>query len=53
MDIKELEDKFREINKEYAGDNEVIHGEMDDALLEYVDCIDIKREFYKYKKWYS
>ena len=53
MTKKELLKTLKDINEKYKGDEEAIHGEMDNALLEYINDPKITEEFDKEDKWYA
>jgi len=53
MDKKELLEKLRFINEELAEDEEVCHVQADQALLDYINDLEVMEAFYKIDKWYA
>jgi len=51
--LEKLIKRFEEIREQYKGDEEVIHGKMDDALLQYIDSDRITELFNADTKWYA
>lgn len=53
MTLAQLLVKLIKIREEHRGDEEVIHGKMDDALLEYINHSEVTRIFNLDAKWYA
>lgn len=48
---EELLAKLRELQA--PSDPEIAHNEADDALLEFIDDVEVTEAFRKIKKWYA
>jgi hypothetical protein len=48
---QQLLDRLRELKE--LGDAEIAHGEADDALITYIDDIEIAQAFNDIDKWYA
>lgn len=53
MEIEQLREKLKEVEKEFAGDPEVVHAEHDKLLLEYIDDKEVTAIFEMSEKWYA
>ena len=51
--LEKLIKRFEEIREQYKDDEEVIHGKMDDAMLEYINSLRITELFNADAKWYA
>lgn len=53
MTKQELIEKLKQIAHEHEGDPEVAHIEADNALLEYINDMEIIEAFDSIAKWYA
>jgi hypothetical protein len=53
MTKDELLRELARLRDEERGDPEVAHSEADDALLEYINDVDITEAFGAIEKWYA